>query len=273
MARPQKNGLDYFSFDVDFFSDRKVKRLRSRFGTKGITVYIYLLCEIYHAGYQIDYNEDLVLDISAELNLSENATTEIIEFLLSRGLFDKTLAKSDKVLTSKSVQSRYQEAKKGLKREIEIESRTWLLEPEKTCTFIRVRPPDCFSEKKQNNSEKNQNNSWNYTTKKRKEKESKGKKSNSVSDSDAAFPPSLVEVQTYTAGIADRETAVQIADKFYSYYQGTGWKTKNGAPITDWKGALRHWINTEKEKTSRKKEVPKSDNAAAYQSFIYNLDE
>ena len=26
MARPIKKGLDYFPFDVDFFSDRKIKR-------------------------------------------------------------------------------------------------------------------------------------------------------------------------------------------------------------------------------------------------------
>lgn len=273
MARPQKNGLDYFPFDVDFFSDRKIKRLRSRFGVKGIAVYIYLLCEIYRIGYQINYNEDLVLDISDELNLSENATTEIIDFLLSRGLFDETLAKSDKVLTSKPVQLRYQEAKKGAKRAIEVEGRTWLLEPEKTCASIQVHHPDSFSEKKQNNSEKNQNNSQNYITKERKEKESKVKKSNSVSESDAAFPPSLAEVQSYATGIGTHESAVQIAEKFYSYYQKTGWKTKNGTPITDWKGTLHHWLNTEKEKAIRKKEVPKSDNAAAYQSFIYNLNE
>ena len=35
MARPQKEGLAYFSLDVDFFSDRKVKILKGRFGADG----------------------------------------------------------------------------------------------------------------------------------------------------------------------------------------------------------------------------------------------
>ena len=46
LARPQKEGLAYFSLDVDFFSDRKVKILKGRFGADGITYYLYLLCEI-----------------------------------------------------------------------------------------------------------------------------------------------------------------------------------------------------------------------------------
>lgn len=38
MARDRKEGLDYFSFDCDFFSDRKIKRLRAKFGTDGVMV-------------------------------------------------------------------------------------------------------------------------------------------------------------------------------------------------------------------------------------------
>ena len=55
MARPQKEGLEYFSLDVDFFSDRKIKILKGRFGADGITYYLYLLCEIYKGhGYYLD---------------------------------------------------------------------------------------------------------------------------------------------------------------------------------------------------------------------------
>lgn len=79
MARPRKKGLDYFPFDVDFFSDKKIKRLRARYGNDGITIYMYLLCEIYRSGYYIDYDEDLILDISDELNISENETKQIIK--------------------------------------------------------------------------------------------------------------------------------------------------------------------------------------------------
>lgn len=272
MARPKKQGLDYFSFDVGFFHDAKIKRLKSRFGTKGIAVYIRLLCGIYEKGYWISYDEDLILDVADDVGISENATTEIVDFLLSRRLFDTELAKSDKVLTSKSIQLRYREVKeRSANRKAEIEGRYWLLK-ESSCTSAGAYPKLNFAPQ---NTNKSAQNTTFYADKPPKEKKSKVKKSNSVSESDAAFPPSLAEVQTYAVSIANRKDAVQIADKFYSYYQGTGWKTKNSVPITNWKGTLQHWINTEKEKASPnlKKEVPQSDNAEAYKSFIYNIDE
>ncbi|MDE5564440.1 MAG: DUF4373 domain-containing protein, partial [Oscillospiraceae bacterium] len=162
MARPLKKGLDYFPLDVGFFSDKKIKRLRAKYGTDGIAVYLYLLCEIYRNGYYIEYDEDLILDVSDELNISENATMQIMNYLLSRSLFDNTLAKSVKVLTAASVQHRYQEAKKGSKRDIEVDARLWVLKKEETESFIKMRPVndfssinDCFSEKNLNKSENN----------------------------------------------------------------------------------------------------------------------
>ncbi len=177
MARPKNNGLDYFPFDVDFFSDRKIKRLKARYGTDGIVVYLYLICEIYRSGYYIDYSDDLILDISDELNISENATRQIIDFLLSRSLFDNTLAKSDKVLTAASVQRRYQEAKKGSKREFEVEARYWLLKAEDTYSFIKVRHNYGYSKKNHSYSEKNPNKSEKNPTKESKVNKSKENKS------------------------------------------------------------------------------------------------
>ena len=52
MARPRKEGMDYFSFDVDFFTgSKKIKILKARYGADGIVIYLYLLCEIYKNGY------------------------------------------------------------------------------------------------------------------------------------------------------------------------------------------------------------------------------
>lgn len=143
MARPRKKGLDYFPLDVDFFSDKKIKRLRARYGTDGVTVYMYLLCEIYRSGYYINYDEDLILDISDELNISENSIQQIINYLLSRSLFDDTLAKSVKVLTAASIQQRYQEAKntrKSTQPDIDVEAKFWVLKKDETHSFIKVRP-------------------------------------------------------------------------------------------------------------------------------------
>ena len=36
MARPNKEGLDYFPFDVDFFSDEKIGSISGEFGIKDV---------------------------------------------------------------------------------------------------------------------------------------------------------------------------------------------------------------------------------------------
>ena len=84
MARPQKTGLDYFPFDVYFFSDKKIRRLRAKYGNDGVTAYIYILCLIYRdKGYYAEYDDDLILDLSDELNISEGLTRQIMGHLVS----------------------------------------------------------------------------------------------------------------------------------------------------------------------------------------------
>ena len=175
MARPMKNGLDYFPFDVDFFSDRKIKRLRAAYGADGVNVYIYLLCEIYRNGYYTVYDDDLVLDVSDELSIKSNLTTQILNYLFSRSLLqviEGRLAEPVKVITAASVQRRYQAAKKGAKRDIDVAARFWVLSEEDTEDFIRLRPEGGSSGEKTGNSRKNPDSSREEPTKESKEKQS-----------------------------------------------------------------------------------------------------
>ena len=177
MARPKKENLDYFPFDVVFFGDKKIKRLKAQFGTDGICVYLYVLCDAYQNGYYAVWDEDLELDISEYFGFSEEKTRQIINCLLSRSLLKSILVKPVKVLTAESVQRRYQEAKKGAKRDIFVDERIWILEKEFTEPFIKMRPYENKSEKNTGFSEKNDNKSENNHTKESKEKESKEKES------------------------------------------------------------------------------------------------
>ena len=99
MARPQKEGLEYFSLDVDFFSDRKIKILKGRFGADGITYYLYLLCEIYKGhGYYLEVDEDFDYITSSELGMSPEKIGQMRKFLLENGhclitnFFSRTLS-------------------------------------------------------------------------------------------------------------------------------------------------------------------------------------
>ena len=47
MARPAKNGLEYFQMDTDFFADKKIRLLRCEFGAAGMLVLLATYCRIY----------------------------------------------------------------------------------------------------------------------------------------------------------------------------------------------------------------------------------
>ena len=180
MARPQKRGIDYFPFDVEFFDDKKIKVLKGRYGADGIAVYIYLLTLIYREnGYYAEYDEDLKYIISGDLNMKDEKIEQIINFLLERSLFNDKLFKSDKVLTSRGIQLRFQEATKsrGSKTAIEIEEKFWVLSSEETQSHIKCTLFENCSEKNPSFSENNSDNSEKNSIKKSKEKKSKINKS------------------------------------------------------------------------------------------------
>ena len=153
MARRKQEGNRFFRLDVDFFSDKKIKILKARYGADGITLYMYLLCEIYKSGYYLKIDDDFEFIVSDDLNMDSNKVKQVLNFLLERSLFDDTLFQSDKVLTSAGIQRRYQAMVKAraLKNPITVE-RFWLLQEEETETFIKVNPS-------LNNSENNPDNS------------------------------------------------------------------------------------------------------------------
>lgn len=172
MGRLRKEGNEFFSFDADFFSDRKIKILKARYGADGITLYIYLLCEIYKNGFYLKLDEDFEFIVSDDLNMNSVKVKQVLNFLLERSLFDNTLFQSDKVLTSTGIQRRYQLMVKSraMKNPITVE-RYWLLSEEETETFIKVNSFLNNSKNNEDNSKKNNLNSEKNDTKEKKGKE------------------------------------------------------------------------------------------------------
>ena len=176
MARPRQKGNQYFSLDVDFFSDKKIKILKARYGADGITLYMYLLCEIYKSGYYLEIDQDYTFIISDDLNMNYDKVEQVLTFLLERSMFDKQLFQSDAVLTSAGIQRRYQLMVKSraMKNPVKIE-RYWLLSKEETETFIKVNSSLNNSMNNESYSKNNDSNSENNATKESKGKERKGK--------------------------------------------------------------------------------------------------
>lgn len=91
------------------FQDRKIKRLLRSAGGKGFTIYIYLLTNIYRdKGYFYEWDEHSAFDISDELNFSENVVEETVRACCSIGLFNEDLYAEKSVISSESIQQRWQ---------------------------------------------------------------------------------------------------------------------------------------------------------------------
>lgn len=144
MGRNKKTGLDYFPFDIDFFQDLKIRKLIKYQGGKAVTVYALLLCNIYKQGYYMRWDEELPFIVSEQTGFEEAYIQEVIKCCLVVGLFSKELYESDKVLTSKGIQERYQKVLELCRRSSDISEFNLVSSEEKAI----------FSEEKTINSKK-----------------------------------------------------------------------------------------------------------------------
>lgn len=157
MSRTQTQGIEYFPMAVDFFSDKKVKVLKSRFGADGVEIYLYLLCQIYREGFYTHVDDDFVDVASDDLGMSPEKVHLVMAFFLERSMFDEQLFKADKVITGPGIQERWQNAvaMRAQKTPMRVDARYWLLDEADTRPFIKVTHQQDSSEKNDDSSEKN----------------------------------------------------------------------------------------------------------------------
>lgn len=133
MARISKPGLDYFPLDVNFFQDRKVRRISNRHHAAGIAALTSLLCLIYkEKGFYIAWNQDTLFDISQEVCCEEEEMQAIIDDCLSVGLFDTYIYKEYGVLTSQAIQEQYHKIIIDSRRKYKLPLENfWMIKEEK----------------------------------------------------------------------------------------------------------------------------------------------
>jgi len=110
--RAFKTGLDYFSFDVDFFDDEKIEFVSAKFGELGELILIKLLCRIYRNGYYMEFGEDeqiLFAKRSGE-NITIELVNQVVDEAIKRNFFSKEHFEKYQILTSNGIQKRYLEA-------------------------------------------------------------------------------------------------------------------------------------------------------------------
>ena len=108
MARPNKEGLEYFPLDTKF--DDEIQLIDGRFGCAGLGVLIKLWQIIYSNGYYIDWTERESLLYKPRINADTKVITDVINECLKWGIFDNELYQKYSILTSKGIQKRFIEA-------------------------------------------------------------------------------------------------------------------------------------------------------------------
>lgn len=130
MARPQKEGLDYFPLDVDIDSDDRVEFILAKHGFMAFGILIKLLMEIYRHGYYIAWTERQQYVFAKRVNVDSMYTETVVSAYINEGIFDKELYEKYGILTSHGIQTRYLQAS-GRRATVEIIQQFSLLDLEK----------------------------------------------------------------------------------------------------------------------------------------------
>lgn len=154
MARPIKQGLSYFPFDVSFFSDRKVRKIIRGCGPGSPTILICLLCNIYEdQGYYILWDEELPFDIADTVGVPEGTVKELIKKAVDVDFFDKEMFEKEHILTSRGIQSRFIESTRK-RKDVTIKKEYWIISGDNSVNDVNNPVNDVNNEQKKEKKSK-----------------------------------------------------------------------------------------------------------------------
>ena len=238
----------------DFFGDKAIKRLRKiAGGDTYVIIYLKMMLRslkddgyLYYDGLEEDFPAELALDLDEE----EDNVQVTLNFLLQHGKLE-IRSEQEYFMPDMNIGS-----------ETAVAERVRRCRAKKQSEVLQCNTPE---------TQVKQNGNGEIDIDREIEKEiylsilDGEAKENLSTFQQSAQPPTLLEVKQY-AEQKDIHTDVQ---KFYSYYSERGWKTKNGQPITNWKGTLAYWGKTDGTCQGKRKSEPHvSENAEAYERII-----
>lgn len=113
MARPIKDGVDYFPLDVT--TDTKFRLIEAKYGVVGFGIIIKLLQSIYREhGYYYEWDDDTAIitageNSSGQFPISPDDVKGIVDDAIKRDIFDADMFARFNILTSRGIQRRYLE--------------------------------------------------------------------------------------------------------------------------------------------------------------------
>lgn len=227
----QKEGLDYFPMQC--VTDKSIELVTAEFGIQAYAIIVKLLQIIYGGhGYYCEWDDEVLLLFAKENALAGckcvSLINEIVFCCMRRGVFSRPQYEENGILTSREIQETFLHAAKRRK----------VVEMKKTYLLLKVAHlPENVKILDENVNILSENV---YILKQRKEEEN-------ITTISKAQIPTLDEVKGYAA-----KNGMQMnLEKFYAYYQKSGWIDKNGNPVTDWKAALDYWRLNERKAGSQ----------------------
>lgn len=218
MARPNKQGLDYFPLDVEM--DDKFELIEANHGVAGFGIVIKLFQKIYKDGYFLKWTEETALLFSKRINVDIKEVNAVIEDCCSHQVFDKKLFTKYKILTSAGIQEHYLFA--IVRRKKVNLCKAYLLTDmngiNKDINWV------------------NDSKSTQSIVKDRKVKNRKVKKSEFI-------PPTLDDVKAY---FKEKGYKVETAIRAFNHYEAGNWHDVNGNPVLNWKQKIgTNWFKEE----------------------------
>ena len=105
MARPIKQGLDYFNIDI--LMDDKIELLEAKWKLEGFAILIKLFQKIYSNGYYYPWSEKEQLLFAGKIHKEIDVVKNFINDCINFEIFDKKMLEKQGVLTSRGIQKRY----------------------------------------------------------------------------------------------------------------------------------------------------------------------
>lgn len=110
MARPMKDGVSYWPFDVDMLDDDKFRLIRGEFGIKGAYIALVILNSVYKdKGYYRKWVDDdcYLMSEGVGNGCNPQLIREVLDGCVRRGLFDESRFQAFGILTSCGIQKRF----------------------------------------------------------------------------------------------------------------------------------------------------------------------
>lgn len=240
MARPTKQGIDYFPLDVEFDDKHQLYLIDK--GATGLGVLVAIWQIIYsNGGYYILANSDLPLLVKKRVSVDINEVNACINSMIERGVFDKNLHDQFGILTSRGIQKRFFEAAKR-KKEVVYNSDFVLIDVSayKNLVNVNINPV---------NVNKNATNVKVKVNVKEEVKVEVYEQELIPTKTPTPKPtPKLVQEYFFSKGYPLEE-----AEKFFNHFEAQNWVTGSGVPITNWRVKAENWHKEESYKILEKK--------------------